>query len=316
MNKESSFAPVVVFAFNRIKTLKDCIKALLANSEAVTTDLFVFVDGPRANKEGEAEKVEAVRDYVKSISGFKSLTYHFSKSNKKLGPSIIAGVTEVINEYDKAIIVEDDLIVANNFLSYMNQGLDLYKNNEKVFSVCGYTNKVNRQADYPYDAYFCVRSSSWGWATWKDRWESVDWELKEWNAVEKKGKAFNHWGGSDCFKMLKDWKRGKNHSWAIRFCFAEFVQNRLSLFPMKSLVNNAGFDGQGTNCRMWSRFKFEMDESGKKLFILPKDIIRHQGLFHDALKYHTIKIRIYSRIMYLWYDIKNAINSTSFQCVT
>ena len=149
MNKDSSFAPVVVFAFNRIKTLKDCIKALLANSEAVTTDLFVFVDGPRANKEGEAEKVEAVRDYVKSISGFKSLTYHFSKSNKKLGPSIIAGVTEVINEYGKAIVIEDDLVVTKNFLSFMNQGLALYQDNRDVFSICGYTNRVNRPPDYP-----------------------------------------------------------------------------------------------------------------------------------------------------------------------
>ena len=150
------YSPIIVFAFNRADKLKHTIESLLSNTEAKESDLFVFVDGPRANIEGEVEKVEAVRNYVKSISGFKTLTYQFSKENKKLGPSIIAGVTKVINEYDKAIIVEDDLIVANNFLSYMNQGLDLYKNNEKVFSVCGYTNKVNRQADYPYDAYFCV----------------------------------------------------------------------------------------------------------------------------------------------------------------
>ncbi len=309
-------APLVVFAFNRIEPLKRCISSLLKNDEAENTDLFVFVDGPRINRVEDKVNIETVRQYVKEIRGFKSLSYRFSENNKGLGPSIIEGVSEVISRHGMAIVVEDDLILTPNFLSFMNKGLERFENEKKVFSVCGYTNKVRIPKNYPYDAYFCVRSSSWGWATWKDRWESVDWELKEWNAVEKQGKAFNHWGGSDCFKMLKDWKRGKNHSWAIRFCFAEFVQNRLSLFPMKSLVNNAGFDGQGTNCRMWSRFKFEMDESGKKLFILPKDIIRHQGLFHDALKYHTIKIRIYSRIMYLWYDIKNAINSTSFQCVT
>lgn len=99
------FAPIVLFAFNRIEVLKLCVASLLQNSEAEESDLIVYVDGPRANKEGEAEKVEAVRDYVKGISGFKSLTYHFSKANKKLGPSMIAGVTEVINEYGKAIII-------------------------------------------------------------------------------------------------------------------------------------------------------------------------------------------------------------------
>lgn len=307
MNKDSSFAPVVVFAFNRIKTLKDCIKALLANSEAVATDLFVFVDGSRANKEGEAEKVEAVRDYVKSISGFKSLTYHFSKSNKKLGPSIIAGVTEVINKYGKAIVIEDDLVVTKNFLSFMNQGLALYQDNRDVFSICGYTNRANRPPDYPYDAYFCVRSSSWGWGTWKDRWERVDWELTDWKTHVKNKKAFCRWGGSDCWKMLNDWHNGKNQSWAIRFCYSQFMNNAVSLFPIVSKVANEGFDGEGTNCKSWSRFKYDVDNSCKKDFTFPDSLKLNMTLCKEAMSYHSIWIRIYSRIMYLWYDIKNRL---------
>lgn len=295
------YAPIIIFAFNRLKPLKACVAALQANAESKDSDLIVFVDGPRSHKLGETEKVESVRYFVKTITGFKSLTYHLSKDNKGLGPSIIAGVTGVINEYGKAIVLEDDLIVSKNFLAFMNQGLNRYENNKEVFSVCGYSNIVKIPKDYSYDAYFCVRSSSWGWASWKDRWESVDWELKDWNSVKKNVRAFNCWGGSDCYGMLKGWKEGRNKSWAIRFCYAQFVQNKLSLFPTISKIDNEGFDGEGTNCKKWSRFKAVFDISTNKLFKLPDDVKMEEMIRKSALSYHTIIMRIYSRIMYAIY---------------
>lgn len=303
MENKHSLAPIVVFAFNRLEPLKACISALLANTEAEDSDLIVFVDGPRANKEGEKEKVEAVREYVKTIAGFKSLTCHFSEKNKKLGPSIIAGVTEVINEYGKAIVVEDDLIVGKNFLSFMNQGLDKYEERKEVFSICGYTNIVKLPKGYLFDAYFCVRSSSWGWATWKDRWDSVDWKLEDWNTVKENARLFNKWGGSDCWKMLRDWHDGKNMSWAIRFCYAQFLQNKLALFPTISHVDNEGFDGEGTNCKKWSRFKFTLDHSGHKRFSMPDEVTLVESITKSALSYHSLPIRIYSKLMYWLSDI-------------
>ena len=298
------YAPIIVFAFNRLEPLKRCVKSLLDNSEAADSDLIVYVDGPRMDKKGEAEKVEAVRKYVKTISGFKSLTYRFSEVNKKLGPSIIAGVTEVINQYGRAIVMEDDLVACKNMLAFVNQGLDRYENTPKVFSVCAYTNRIKLPMDYPYDAYFCPRSSSWGWATWKDRWESVDWELKNWDKVKQHAKAFNRWGGSDCFGMLKKWHEQKNQSWAIRFCYNQFVQDRLSLFPTISKIDNNGFDGSGTNCKQWSRFKFDLDKSERKIFNYPAETDVHQKILKEVLGYHSISIRIYSRLMYIYYKFK------------
>lgn len=301
------YAPIVIFAFNRLEPLERCVASLKMNAESTASDLIVFVDGPRKNKEGEEEKVVAVREYVKRITGFKSLTYHFSEENNKLGPSIIAGVTEVINEYGRAIVIEDDLILGSNFLGFINQGLDLYESKKDVFSVCGYTSKVKRPKDYPYDAYFCSRSSSWGWATWKDRWDSVDWNLKDWNQVKKNAQSFKRWGGSDLFSMLNAWKKGLNQSWAIRFSFNQFVQDKVALFPMISHVKNDGFDGDGTNCKKWSRFKYEFDDSDNKLFNFPNDVIRNKRLYKEALKYHSIWIRVYSKLMYVWYDLKEII---------
>lgn len=294
--------PIIIFAFNRPEALKNTIHSLLQNEEAKDSDLYVFVDGARPNKAGEVEKVQAVQNFVKETTGFKSIHYTFSEKNKGLGNSIIQGVTQVINQYGKAIVLEDDLVFATNFLFYMNQGLERYEKEEKVFSICGYSNKVKVPKGYEYDTYFCTRSSSWGWGTWADRWNSVDWELKDWNKYSKMKRAFNKWGGSDCWKMLNDWKHGKNKSWAIRFCFAQFLQDKLSLFPILSKVRNEGFDGEGTNCKKWSRFKYEFDKTSNKQIKFPANTILDKELYKSAMAYHGILIRIYSRIMYLIYN--------------
>ena len=304
----NSFAPIIVFAFNRIDCLKNTISSILNNKEARQSDLFVFVDGPRTHKKDENKEVEAVQEYVKSIDGFKSCTYTFSEHNNGLAKSIINGVSSVIKQYGKAIILEDDLALTPNCLSYFNQALEHYQNDKNVFSICGYTNTVKRPNHYAENTYFCTRSSSWGWATWADRWNSVDWKLENWEQVKTTGKAFNKWGGSDCWHMLNKWHEGKISSWAIRFCYAQFIQNKVSLFPTKSLIGNDGFDGNGTNCKKWSRFQFELDNSNNKDFSWPETTDINPVLYKEAMKYHSIWIRIYSRIMYAIYDIKNKIS--------
>ena len=296
-----TYSPIIIFAFNRLDTLKNTIASLLQNSESADSDLFVFVDGARKHKSGEKDVVRDVQDYVKTISGFRSLTYTFSKENKGLGASIIAGVTEVISKYGRAIVLEDDLIVQPNFLAFMNQGLDRYEKEEKIFSVCGYTNKIRTPKGYSDDAYVCTRSSSWSWATWIDRWNSVDWLLEPFTQYESQKPDFNRWGGSDCFGMLKGWHEGRNKSWAIRFCFSQFLQDKLSVFPVKSLVNNDGFDGSGTNCKKWSRFKFELEQTGKKNFEWPDSVNMNRKITKSALSYNSLLIRAFSKIMYMIY---------------
>lgn len=297
----TSLAPVIIFAFNRPEAVKNTVNSLLLNEEAAMTDLYVFVDGARADRQGEQEKVLAVQAYVRSISGFRSTEYCFSEKNKGLAASIIQGVSRVINRHGRAIVLEDDLVLADNFLAFMNQGLDLYADKKKVFSVCGYSNKIKVPEGYAHDAYFCTRSSSWGWGTWADRWNSVDWKLDDWDRYTKMKKAFNRWGGSDCWKMLDNWKHGKNQSWAIRFCFSQFLQDRLSLFPVTSKVRNDGFDGDGTNCKKWSRFRYDFDTSHSKTFDMPADISVNRRIHASAMAYNGIAIRIFSRIMYILY---------------
>lgn len=138
-----------------------------------------------------------------------------------------------------------------------------------------------------------------GMATWKDRWDTIDWKLEPFDIYKSKARVFRCWAGSDAWKMLNDWHKGKNNSWAIRFVFAQFLQNKKCVNPCYSLINNRGFDGQGTNCKSWSRFKFELESTGKKNFVWPTQLSINSCLFKRAMWYNSVFIRIYSRIMYL-----------------
>lgn len=298
------YSPIVVFAFNRLDSLKKCINSLLENKESKFSDLYVFVDGARESKSSEFDQVKYVQEYVKEITGFKSLTYEFSDTNKGLANSIISGVFEVINEYGSAIVLEDDLIVSMSFLRFMNDGLKKYQNSKSVYSICGYSNKMKVPFGYLPNTYFCTRSSSWGWATWKDRWATVDWDLCNWEDIKKDRSQFNKWGGSDLYKMLNGWHEGKNNSWAIRFVYSQFKNDAISLFPTLSLVDNNGFDGTGTNCKTYSRFKCDYDCRDNIVFIYPENVEINTSIFKKQMRYNDILLRIWSRIMYLFYDVK------------
>ena len=298
----NSYAPIVVFAFNRPEHLKKMITSLKSNEEIINSDLFIFVDGARDSVKEDAEKVYQVQEYVKTITGFKSITYSFAPQNKGLEKSIIDGVSQIINRYGKVIVLEDDLILTKNCISYLNQGLDRYETNKQVFSICGCTNKVDVPLNYKADSYFCTRSSPCGWAMWSDRWNSIDWTLDNFDVHSRYSFAFNKWGGSDCWRMLKLWKVGKIDTWDIPMWFSQFLQNKVSLFPIKSFVENNGFEGDGTNCRRWTRFKYELEQTGKKEFVWPDTIAIEPRLYKEAMSYHGIVIRIWSRVMYVIYD--------------
>ena len=292
-------SPVVLFAFNRPESLHRTLDALSLNDLASETDLFINLDGPRG--EQDLEKVAAVRSVALSARGFRKVELVSSETNRGLAPSIIAGVGRVLESYDRVIVLEDDLVAHPGFLAFLNAGLDRYENESAVFSVCGYTNAVRMPADYRYDAYFCPRSSSWGWGTWRNRWESVDWAPAP-SVLQEQGAAFNRWGGSDCASMLRDWMEGKNSSWAIRFCFSQFQQGKVSAFPVESLIDpTAGFTGEGTHCKSYNRFRFRMASESKRSFVLPPSVTVIPQVRRRALMYHSLLLRAWTRFMNLFY---------------
>lgn len=286
-------APIVIFAFNRPQSLQRLIESLKLNILYKESEVFVYVDGPRLPE--ERDKVNAVIDIAKEITS----NVIVSSVNKGLGTSIIHGVSTIIEKYGKVIVLEDDLICTPNFLSYMNQALDFYEKDNRIISVCGYGLKIRRPKGYTSDVYLSGRSSSWGWATWKDRWAQVDWTVRDWaefSVDRARRKAFNR-NGSDMYAMLKNYMEGRNHSWAIRFCYSQFKLGMYSITPFLSKIDNEGFGNDATNCRQsYSRFKAEMDITGSTVFSFDKDIDPNKDIEKACYYYHSIRLRIYSKI--------------------
>ncbi|MBR4713400.1 MAG: glycosyl transferase [Paludibacteraceae bacterium] len=297
------YAPIVVFAFNRLDTLQATIRSLLSNAESSESDLYVYVDGPRQSKVGEAEKVEAVRTYVKSIQGFRSVFYQFSDHNKGLANSVIGGVSDVFRTNDKVIVVEDDLCLSRSFLMFMNKMLNLYAGDDRIMQISGYGCKLSRGVvnGYDYDIYMNERAHSWSWATWKDRWESVDWNVSDYDELSKSKslqRCFNK-RGSDLYGMLKAYMEGENQSWYIRFNYSMYKQGRYSVMPIKSLVRNDGFGNDATNCNAYNRYKVDFEDYHLGEFRVPDELSPNERIMKDSVRYWSIPYRVYGKFMTL-----------------
>ncbi len=241
-----SHTAITLFAYNRPIHTEKTVASLLECKEASSFDFIVFCDGPK--DDSSQVQVDAVRTFLNSITGFKSVKIIASQVNKGLAASIISGVTEVLNDYKSIIVLEDDMIVSPHFLTYMIDGLEKYQNDDRVISIHGYVYPVKEELP---ETFFLRGADCWGWATWRRGWNLfnpdgqflLD-ELDRRNLRE----AFDFNGSFSYSGMLQGQINGINDSWAVRWYASAFLENKLTLYPGRSLVHNIGNDSSGTHC--------------------------------------------------------------------
>ncbi|MHC0036439.1 sugar transferase [Pseudoneobacillus sp. C159] len=299
-------APVILFVYNRFDHTKDTLEALMKNTLAIESDLYIFSDGPKNQQ--AVEMVNKVREYIKSDdikAAFKSVSVIESPHNKGLAKSIISGVNEVINNYGKVIVVEDDSVSSKDFLEYMNNGLEYYRTNKNIWSIGGYSFPMQFPKDYQFDIFVMGRTCSYAWATWKDRWEKIDWNVSDYNKFKYdlvKRKLFNRYG-NDRSHMLDGQMNGKIDSWAIRFCYAMFSNNMLTVYPRYSKVRNIGHDGTGTHAKKVSN-KFDT-------ILLEGNVTFNDLVVDERIRKQFVskfEMNLYSRIkMFIKYIILNKV---------
>lgn len=243
-----TYSPIVLFVYNRPAHTSQTIEALRQNQLAIQSDLIVFSDGPKT--ELDQKSVTEVRNYLKGISGFKSVAIFESEFNQGLAKSITLGVTFVLEKFSKVIVLEDDIVCSQYFLEYMNNALDLYENEPRVGCIHGWNYHLDSE-DYYESTFFLPGADCWGWATWKSEWELFEsdgskllGELKNRNLEF----SFNRRNTMQYIQMLEDQIQGKNDSWAIRWHASLFLNEKFCLHPVNSLVKNIGMDGTGIHC--------------------------------------------------------------------
>ena len=241
-----NYAPILLFVYNRPEHVQQTVRALQANTLAAESDLFIYSDA--AKDESGKDAVNEVRTFIRQIKGFKTITLIEREKNWGLARSIIGGVTTQVNRYGKVIVLEDDLITAPHFLRFMNDALETYKDEPRVghIQACDFT----QDPSLP-DTFFIKWTGSWGWGTWARAWKYFNPDgqaLLDELISRHLTYTFDFDGKYGYTRMLRRQIEGKNNSWAIRWNASLFLKDILSLNVGKSLVQNNGFDGSGTNC--------------------------------------------------------------------
>ena len=244
-------APIAYFAFNRPVHTRRTLAALAADELAADTDLHIFCDGPRSKTDEAA--VAQVREICRNASGFASLHIHEQNANQGLANSLIAGIGSVFENYERIIVFEDDILASPGTLRFLNTCLERYQSEPVVFNIAAWSpepKKIGFPDDYPWDVYFIPRFHCWGWATWKDRWKSIDWDVSSALVFFDNQYALRAYsqGGEDLPPMLQACLDKRIDSWAVRADFSRFTHGRLGLNPLHTYVENIGFDNSGTHC--------------------------------------------------------------------
>ncbi len=298
-------APIALFVYNRPDHTQKTLWALSKNHLANQSSLYIFSDGPKANEQdSNLEKIKKVREVIKSQKWCGKVQIIESKKNKGLANSIISGINQVFQEHKSIIVLEDDLETSSSFLTYMNKALNKYVNENKVFQISGF-NFFSNKEDQNKEAYFLPLTTTWGWATWKSKWEKIDFECADYvDLVENKNLAFRfNMNGSYGYSnmLIRQMKtNGRFDSWGIRYYWSVFKFNGLILYPDYSLVTNFGWDGTGKHNDSYSLFPVQDWDKNYHVErypdVIEMDSIRYNRIQKETKKQLSLKNRIISKI--------------------
>ena len=213
--------------------------------------MFIFSDAPK--DEASTAGVEEVRKYIHTVNGFASVEIIEREENYGCSKNIILGVTRLTYEFGRVIVVEDDILTSPYFLTYINEALELYKNDERVGVVSGFLYPCYREIEATLpQSFFMYGVGSWGWGTWRRAWQGYDYDA--WRLLKKIRSA----GRENEYNFgLKNKPKsttlaaqglGRVDTWDYQLEASEFIHSRITLYPGRAMTNNIGCDGTGEHC--------------------------------------------------------------------
>lgn len=258
----------VLFTYNRSYHTGKVLEALSKNY-VMPSMLHIFQDGLKKEEHrSEWEKVNAV---IKQVD-FCPVTLHISEKSKGCAHSIVSGIDEILDQNDAVIVLEDDCIPSPNFMMYMLQGLEKYKDDKRVYEIGAGSWPVPVKRDQ-YDVFGTRITWSWGWGTWKDRWSEFAFDndiIKRMTSTPEGSRVFACWG-RECEAMLSDTIAGKLDAWDIYWTLHVQEVKGICVSPYRSLIHNIGFDGSGMHCGNTKSIydEVEFDDGIKTRFQFP-----------------------------------------------
>lgn len=298
----------ILFTYHRSEHTQKVLEAL-EKSDVLPQKLYIFQDGIKESTDNKEWK--KVNKIIKAVDWCET-EIHISKENKGLSKSVVFGVNYVFRECDAVIVLEDDCVPHKKFMQFMASALDMYLKQNKVYSVSGYAWDI----DLPhmeYDAYFNGRVCSYGWGTWKDRWNQYEEDYRILSKIKKDPAAnegLDIWG-QDLKEMVIGNVIDRCDSWAVFWALKIIEKGGYCLSPYKPLVYNIGFDGSGTHgVKLQSDdpvFPYELKDS----FRLPQKVesskeCKEEFQFLFAGKHGEDKMKLYQKLLIQWIQFKQA----------
>lgn len=265
-------APIVLFVYNRLDHTKKTVEALKSNILADQTPLIIYSDAPKHIS--NVESVMKVREYLHTISGFHSVKIVEREYNWGIDRSMISALGDVFKTYERAIIVEDDIVTSPYFLSFMNEALDYYETDPRVTSITGFSfpqRIFDLPKKYNQDVFFARRSCSSGWAIWKTRFDSIEWICPDFDDFIKNKDMVRDFSsyGKDMIDLIEEQSTKFDPAWDIRLSYYQFMNNSYTVYPIKSFVQNIGFDNSGLNSETTNKFNNDLSISLCKWTFIP-----------------------------------------------
>lgn len=213
--------------------------------------LLVVGDGPRASRQGEAEKVAAARAIIQRVDWDCEVLTNFSDVNLGCKKRVSSGIDWVFEQVEEAIILEDDCLPHPTFFRYCQELLERYRHDQRIGMISGDNFQFGRRRnDDSY--YFSKYVHIWGWAGWRDRWaSSYDVTMAKWPSIRDEGwladivgneREAVFWG-----KIFERVYRGEIDTWDYQWVFANWVEGRSTILPTVNLITNIGFDTSATH---------------------------------------------------------------------
>jgi len=243
MNKYST--AVVLFAYNRPAHFEKTLTSALKELSGKNLTWYIYIDGPKHMDTNECSI--KIAELAKSLLINETTKVTSRPINIGLKSSIILGVTEVFTLHEQAIILEDDLTLKKGAFNYFERCFDYYKNNKNIVQISGFSYEQSSDSL----GYFLPITTSWGWATWRDRWQdfinsTLASDLSEYIKIINKNK-FDFDNSYHFSKILNKEINNKVSSWAILFYLHSFINESYTIYPPRSFIINNGFDGSGTH---------------------------------------------------------------------
>ncbi len=248
----NNLSPVLITIYDRLDCLQNAITHLKNNDLAKHTNVYIVSDNAYDTKHQQI--INKIRTYIKELENkqyFKKVEGIFWDKNKGSFDSIRDAMNYIFSKYDRLIVFEDDILVSNRFLEYMNNALEFYKDDKRIMSIASHTHYKNiTYKSYPHEVYILQMYSPWGTGIWRDRYNDIDFEIKDINNFLNNKKEVERFNSISrhMLEILKDMLAKNKKYGDVIVCYNMFKQNRYTIYPIKPLSVNRGHDGRGEHC--------------------------------------------------------------------